>query len=73
MLTVINWGYLDAQGHFEIVATENGEKPKSGISIIQLSYWQFYHIYLNIFVSEGGRYEELVKNILLCNDRFTKS
>ena len=31
MLTVKNWGYLASFGHFEIVAAENGEKPKSDI------------------------------------------
>ena len=35
MLTVKNWGYLTTLGHFEIVVAENGEKPKSGISITQ--------------------------------------
>ena len=35
MLTVKNWGYLATLGHFEIVAAENGEKPKSGIFISQ--------------------------------------
>ena len=35
MLTVKNWGYLASLGHFEIVAAENDEKPKSDISITQ--------------------------------------
>ena len=35
MLRVKNWGYLVILGHFEIVAAENGERPKSGISITQ--------------------------------------
>ena len=35
MLTVKNWGQLATLGQFEIVAEENGEKPKSGISITQ--------------------------------------
>ena len=35
MLTVKNWEYLATLDHFEIVAAENGEKPKSGISITQ--------------------------------------
>ena len=64
MLIVKNWGYLASLGHFEIVAAENGEKPKSDI------YWQFCHIYLKTFVSEGGKYQELVENILLCNGSF---
>ena len=72
MITVKNWGYLAALVHFEIVATENGEKPKSDISSTQPSHWQFYHIYLKIYVYEGGKYHELVKNILVCNSRFFK-
>ena len=32
MLTVKNWGYLASLGHFEIVAAENGERPKSDIT-----------------------------------------
>ena len=35
MLTMKNWGWLATRGHFEIVDAENGEKPKSGISITQ--------------------------------------
>ena len=35
MLTVKNWEYLATLDHFEIVPAENGEKPKSGISITQ--------------------------------------
>ena len=32
--------------------------------------WQFFHVYLKIYVSEGGKYQELVKNILLYNKSF---
>ena len=70
MWTLNNWGYLAAPGHFEIVAAENGEKPKSGISITQPL---LLTVYLKIIVSGGGKYKELVKNILLCNDSFSKS
>ena len=49
MLTVKNWGYLASLGHFEIVAEENGEKPKSDISITQpLSLTVLPHLPQNI-------------------------
>ena len=35
MLTVAICGYLATFGHFQIAATENVEKSKSGISITQ--------------------------------------
>ena len=41
MLTVKNYRYLATLGHFEKVAAENGEKPKSGKTVTQPPYWQF--------------------------------
>ena len=35
-------------------------------------YWQFYHIHLKIYVSESGKYQEVMKNILLRDDSFYK-
>ena len=72
MLTVKNWGYLAALGHFEIVAAENGDKRKSGISITQPLLLTVLPYLPQMIVSEGGKYQELGKNILICNDRFSK-
>ena len=72
MLKVKNWGYLASFGHFEIVVAENGEKPKSDISITQPLYLNVLpHLPQNILLWEW-KYQELVKNILLCNDSLFK-
>ena len=70
MLTVKNWVYLTALGHFEIVATENGEKPKSDIYITQPLFVTVLPINPKTYVSEGGKYHELVQNNLLYNNSF---
>ena len=59
MLTVKNWGYFASLGHFEIVAAENGEKPKSDISITCLI--DSFTTFNSKYVSGGGKYQELVK------------
>ena len=72
MLTVKNWGYLASPGHFEIVAEENGEKPKSDISITQpLSLTVLPHLPQNIRFW-GWEISRIGENILLCNDSLSK-
>ena len=73
MLTGKNWGLLATLGHFEIVAAENGEKPKSGISITQplLLTVLPYLPQNNCFW--GWEILGIVENILLCDDSFSKS
>ena len=73
MLTGKNWGLLATLGHFEIVAAENGEKPKSGIFITQplLLTVLPYLPQNNCFW--GWEILGIVENILLCNDSFSKS
>ena len=60
-------------GHFEIVAAENGEKPKSGISKTQ-------HLLLTVlpYLLQNNCFWwweilRIGENILLCNDNFSKS
>ena len=55
MFTVKNWGYLAALGYFEVVAAENGEKPKSGISITQPLLLTVLPYLPQIIVSDGGK------------------
>ena len=73
MLTVKNWGYLAALGHFEIVGAENGEKPKSDISITQPLLVTILPYLPWKYVSEDEKYQELLKIIFFCNDSFSKS
>ena len=60
-------------GHFEIVAAENGEKPKSGTAITQplLLTVLPYLPQNNCFW--GWEKLRIGENILLCNDSFSKS
>ena len=66
-------GIIGHPCHFEIVAAENGEKPKSGISITQplLLTVLPYLPQNNCFW--GWEILRIGENFLLCNDSFSKS
>ena len=73
MLTVKNLWYLATLGHFEIMDAENGEKPKSRISITQpfLLTVLPYLPQNNFFW--GWEILRIGEIILICNDSFSKS
>ena len=50
-----------------LVITENDEKSKSGIFITQPMFITVLPYLPKIFASEGGKSQEFVKNISLCN------
>ena len=65
-------GILGHPGHFEIVAAENGEKPKSGISITQPLLLTVLPYLPQKNISEGGKYQEMVQKYLTLQWQFFK-
>ena len=66
----VNCGYLASLGHFQITATENGEKSKSGIFVTQRLSMTVLPYLPQIMCFWKCKSQELVNKILLCNKSF---